>query len=310
MIDTKDILENVTQHDKLTIRVSSNNSVQLPKEVYQKLLKPHRKQHYFFVFLIKGQSTHSVDLLETTIAAGQILFILPHQIHLLPAKKNDIEYFKLAFDNTCLSLLPKPLLFLINPLNKQQVITLDKDAIQRVKMIFEMLAQLLQTENNNTQLILANLNTLLTECNHSYFINTKEDISTNSNISKFIEFKHIVETELTEQNSIQSIAVKLAVTSNYLYNIVKKYSGLSPKEFITNRLILEAQRKLYYAETSVKELAFELGFSDPAYFSKLFKKKTGKSITEFVENIQDLSGHKSDLTNAIENPMTTFVAHK
>jgi len=57
----------------LTIRVSPNNNIQLLKEVYQKLLKPHRKQHYFFVFIIKGQSTHSVDLHETTIAAGQLI---------------------------------------------------------------------------------------------------------------------------------------------------------------------------------------------------------------------------------------------
>ena len=75
-----------------------------------------------------------------------------------------------------------------------------------------------------------------------------------------------------------------------LYNIVKAFSGVSPKEFITNRLMLEAQRKLFYSETSVKELAYELGFSDPDYFSKLFKKNTGKSVTQFVESIQDLSG--------------------
>lgn len=88
MIDTKGILEKLTQHDKLTIRVTSNNSSQLPKEIYQKLLKPHRKPHYFFVYVTKDQSTHSVDLNETTNEAGQLLFILQHQIHLLPTKKN------------------------------------------------------------------------------------------------------------------------------------------------------------------------------------------------------------------------------
>jgi AraC-like DNA-binding protein len=290
MTDPKDILQNLAQHDKLAIRVSSNNSGQLPKAVFQQLLKPHRKPHYFFVFITKGQSTHSVDLYETTIEEGQLLFVLPHQIHLLPTKKNDLEYFKLSFDKTCLSLLPKPFLFLINPLNRQ-VITFDNDAKQRVKTIFETLSQFLQSKNNDTELILANLHTLLTEFNQSYFKNSKEDTSTKSSISKFVQFKLIVETELTEQNSIQSIAGKLALTSNSLYYIVKNYSGLSPKEFITNRLVLEAQRKLYYSETSVKELAYELGFSDPDYFSKLFKKNTGKSITEFVEGVQDLSGN-------------------
>lgn len=290
MTDTKEILEYLTQHDKLKIRVSSNNSGQLSKEIYQRLLKPHHKPHYFFVFINNGKSTHSVDLQEMTLKEGQLLFVLPHQIHLLPKKKDDIEYYKLSFDKTCLSLLPKQFSFLINPLNSQ-VLTFDNEAKERVKTIFEILSQLLQSKNSNTDLILANLNTLLTEFNHSYFKNSKEDISTKSSISKFIQFKLIVETELTEQNSIHSIAEKLAMTSNSLYNVVKNYSGLSPKKFITNRLILEAQRKLYYSEISVKELAYELGFTDTDYFSKLFKKNTGKSITEFVEGVQDLSGN-------------------
>ena len=72
---------------------------------------------------------------------------------------------------------------------------------------------------------------------------------------------------------------------------MKEFSGVSQIEFITIRLMLEAQRKLFYSETSVKELAYELGFSDPDYFSKLFKKTTGKSVTQFVEGIQDLSGN-------------------
>jgi len=54
-------------------------------------------------------------------------------------------------------------------------------------------------------------------------------------------------------------------------------------------LITEAQRKLRYSNTSIKELAYELGFNDPDCFSRLFKKSTGKSASEFLPK-QDLSG--------------------
>ena len=69
-------------------------------------------------------------------------------------------------------------------------------------------------------------------------------------------------------------------------------SGLSPKKYLIERLILEAQRILFYERPSVKELAYELGFADPDYFSRLFKKHTGKSISRFVGYIQDLSSQK------------------
>ena len=87
---------------------------------------------------------------------------------------------------------------------------------------------------------------------------------------------------------MHSIAEKLAMNTSTLYAIVKEFSGVSPKEWITNRLIQEAQRKLHYTDISVKELAYDLGFSDPDYFSRLFKKSTGKSVSTFL---RDLSGN-------------------
>ena len=97
----------------------------------------------------------------------------------------------------------------------------------------------------------------------------------------------MVETHLTEQLSVNTIADKLALTTNSLYRIVKEYSGVSPKDFFTNRLMIEAKRKLLYSPRSVKELAYELGFNDPDYFSRFFKKCTGKSVSEFLEAQQD-----------------------
>lgn len=111
---------------------------------------------------------------------------------------------------------------------------------------------------------------------------------TDGKLSKYIGFSQYLEDNLSDHTTIRGIAEKLSLNTNSLYNIVKHYSGLSPKEFIINRLILEAKRRLYYAESpSVKELAYELGFNDPEYFSRLFKKETGQTMAAFV---QDLSG--------------------
>jgi AraC family transcriptional regulator, transcriptional activator of pobA len=293
MQETKGLLEQIKQHDKLAIRVSSNSNNYLPADVMQMLTQPHRKANYFFVFVERGSLAHKVDLNELAITSGQLFFVLPNQIHAAPAhKKDDIEYFKMSFDQNCLSLLPKQFLFLLNPLNSQ-IISFDSDARQRVKILFEILNKILHSGNNqkDAEIILAHLNSLLTELNNAYFKSVATEKSETNKLSKYIEFKIAVETHLTEQPSIQTFADNLSITTNNLYNIVKEFAGVSPKEFITNRLMLEAKRKLFYSETSVKELAYELGFNDPDYFSKLFKKTTGKSVRQFVESIQDLSGN-------------------
>jgi AraC family transcriptional activator of pobA len=293
MQETKGLLDQIKQHDKLAIRVSSDSNNNLPEEVMKMLIQPHRKANYFFVFIENGTLTHKVDLNDLTITNGQLFFVLPNQIHSVPEQKKDNrECFKLSFDQHCLSLLPKQFSFLINPFNSQ-IISFDKDSRQRVKLLFELLDKLLHSDNDakDAEVILAYLHSLLTELNNAYFKSVAKEKSEPNKLLKYIEFKMAVEAQLTEQHSINTIAGNLSVTTNHLYNIVKAFSGVSPKEFITNRLMLEAQRKLFYSETSVKELAYELGFSDPDYFSKLFKKNTGRSVTQFVESIQDLSGN-------------------
>jgi AraC family transcriptional activator of pobA len=293
MQETKGLLDQIKQHHKLAIRVNSNSNNNLSEEVMKMLTQPHRKANYFFVFIENGSLTHKVDLNDLTITNGQLFFVLPNQIHSAPAQKKDgIECFKMSFDQNCLSLLPKQFSFLINPLNSQ-IISFDSDSRQRVKILFEILNKILHSDNDqkDAEIILAHLNSLLTELNKAYFKSVAKEKSEPNKLSKYIEFKIAVETHLTEQHSINTIADNLSITTNNLYNIVKEFSGVSPKEFITNRLMLEAQRKLFYSETSVKELAYELGFSDPGYFSKLFKKNTGKSVTQFVESIQDLSSN-------------------
>lgn len=290
MQDTKGLLEQVKQHDKLSIRVSSNAD-DLPTEVLEKLLQPHRKSIYFFAFLDNGSLTHKVDLNDVTITSGQLFFVFPNQIHTASAQKKSIEYVKLIIDQNCLSLLPKQFSFLLNPLNSQ-IISFDSEQKERVKMLFKILANILHSDSKakDADIILAHLNSLLTEFNTAYFTSVSKEHSQSSKLSKFIEFKIAVETNLTEQHSVSAIADNLAVTTNNLYNIVKEFSGASPKEFITNRLMLEAQRKLYYSKSSIKELAYELGFNDPDYFSRLFKKTTGKNVSDYLADIQDLSG--------------------
>ncbi|MDV7697968.1 helix-turn-helix domain-containing protein [Chryseobacterium soli] len=293
MQDTKGLLNDIKQHGKIAIRVSSNSNNNLSEEVMQMLIQPHRKANYFFVFMENGSLTHKADLNDLTITNGQLFFVLPNQIHSVPAqKKDDIECFKMSFDENCLSLLPKQFSFLINPLNSQ-IISFENDARQRVKILFEILNQILNSDDDqkDAEIILAHLNALLTELNNAYFKNAVKGKAEPNKIQKYIEFRIAVEAHLTEQYSINTIADNLSVTTNHLYNIVKEFSGVSPKEFITNRLILEAQRKLHYSKTTIKELAYELGFNDPDYFSRLFKKSTGKSISTYLTDIQDLSGH-------------------
>lgn len=277
------LLSDFSQNASLPIRLVAPGFGHLSAEAAARYALTHRLSYYFFLFLWEGTSEFGVDLEKFVVEKHELVFSLPHQIRQLPATLHGNAYYKLGLQEECLSRLPRHYPFLLNPLN-QQKIRFSAPAAARLRTIFELLTGLLSTPDTHPELVLAQLNSLLTEINVAYFAAAEKPAD--DRLAKYIKFKVFVEDNLTEHPSIGRIADELALSTDSLYQLVKQYAGLSPKEFLTNRLILEARRRLYYREqSSVKELAFELGFNDPAYFSRLFKKVTGKTVAAFFRDL-------------------------
>ena len=292
--DLKKFIDGLSQHDELIILTGSSQQLAaLPKTFYKKFLLPHKSVHYFFLFNEQDPAKHQLDLQDIYLSSGELLFVVPNQIHTSPPLKKGLKFSALSFEPRCLALLPRQFSFLIDPLNRQ-TISFDNESRQRVKILFQTLGQLLPADKtrNNIDVILVYINALLTEFDNAYFKNVSAKNITGNKLSKYTQFKVIVEAEFKKQPSVKSIAEKLLLSQNQLYAIVKEFSGLSPKEYLIQRSMLEAQRILFYEKSTAKELAYELGFADPDYFSRLFKKYTGKNISKFQIHIQDLSRQK------------------
>ena len=286
MRETKGLLGSISQHNKLSIMLSTKESSPLAADLHAKFLEPHRLDFYYLAFIYSGSITYTIDIDRYTVADGELLFVVPHQVLTPPPVKTATEYYKIGFDENTLALLPQSFPFLLDPYHLHKIY-FDSVSKERVKLVFTVLQGLLYNDHalTDSTIILAHLNALLTELNSAYFKNNTDSHTVDTKRSKFIGFTLAVESHLTEQQSVHSIAQQLATTTSSLYGVVKEFSGLSPKAFITRRLMLEAQRRLRYSPLSVKELAYELGYSDPDYFSRLFKKTTGKSISAFLEGL-------------------------
>jgi AraC family transcriptional activator of pobA len=284
MHSSASLLQHFSQNASLPIRLVAPGFGHLSPEAAAPYGLPHRLAYYFFLFVWEGSAELGIDLETFAVGQHELVFSLPHQIRQLPATMPGPAYYKLGLQEECLARLPRAYPFLLNPLNQQQV-RLTAPAAGRLRTIFELLRELLSVPDTNPELILAQLNSLLTEINVAYFAASAAQPA-DDRLASFIRFRAFVEENLTEHPSIGRIAAELALSTDSLYQLVKHYAGLSPKEFVTNRLMLEARRRLYYREqTSVKELAFELGFNDPAYFSRLFKKVTGHTVAAFLQDL-------------------------
>ena len=83
--------------------------------------------------------------------------------------------------------------------------------------------------------------------------------------------------------SIEQMADKLSVSQRYLSDTLKKETGKTTTEHLHLYLIDEAKNTLLNPNKTIAEVAYELGFEYPPYFSRLFKKKVGLSPTEYRE---------------------------
>lgn len=73
----------------------------------------------------------------------------------------------------------------------------------------------------------------------------------------------------------------LAVSPSYLNCIIKEKFGLNTSYFIQQRILAEAKKLMTAHDTTMKEVAYKLGFFDVSHFSKFFKRNTGRRFTDF-----------------------------
>lgn len=144
----------------------------------------------------------------------------------------------------------------------------------------------LNIDKHSQRLIVSNIELLLNYCTRYY----DRQFITRSNIHKDVvgKFEHLLiayfNSDLLEKNGLPTVkycAEKMNFSANYLSDLLKKETGKNTQEHIHYYLIEKAKTRLLNSDETVSQIAYELGFEYPQYFSKIFKKKTGLSPAKY-----------------------------
>jgi AraC family transcriptional regulator, transcriptional activator of pobA len=100
-------------------------------------------------------------------------------------------------------------------------------------------------------------------------------------LDTFTRFRQLVEDQYQQHWSIADYARALAVTQPTLNRLCRLFAGKGALDLIQERLVIAARRHLIYTDASVEAIAYGLGFQDPAYFSRFFKRRTGLAPGQF-----------------------------
>jgi len=141
-------------------------------------------------------------------------------------------------------------------------------------------------DKHSKTIITNNIELLLNYCERFYerqFI-TRENLNQGI-LAKFEKLlNNYFQSENPQQYGLPSVgyfADHLNLSANYFGDLVKKQTGKSAIEYIHLKLINIAKEKIFDAEKSVSQIAYELGFKYPQHFSRMFKNHTGYAPNEF-----------------------------
>lgn len=240
----------------------------------------HRDDYYIFGFIEEGVCDLCIDFKEYRISKGGTIFIQPGQIHhfvrsthlkasiLIMDRAFVSEAAKNIFDEYTLHLSP----FQLN--GQQQT---------ELKQIFFLLADRIdRVKDKQAKEIVHNLSAAFVGIIAEAVLTAHIQPSGNKRqIEITISFRRFLKEDFRSSKSPSHYASRLNISTVYLNEVIKSVTGMSASQYIRNEVILHAKRMLFYTDKTIQEIAIELGFSDYAYFTKLFTKATGNNPSSF-----------------------------
>ncbi|WP_428229614.1 helix-turn-helix domain-containing protein [Flavobacterium sp.] len=243
--------------------------------------QPHKHDFYLVFFVEKGSGVHNVDFTQYTVGDYQVYFIRPGQVHNW-SLNIDTSGFQLMLSPDVITIFSNLSQFPFFEQSVPSCLSLIKEEFEEFKNhLHEIELVLPDNDILAKEIVLLRLHLLLKLLQKQYLIQFPEhDFSTRP--EKMIKKFHVLIDEyFKEESSVNFYADKLNITPNYLNILSQKYLKMPASDVIKQRTILEAKRLLTSTDLSIKEIAYQLGFSDNTYFSKVFKKYAGKNPGNF-----------------------------
>jgi AraC family transcriptional regulator, transcriptional activator of pobA len=111
------------------------------------------------------------------------------------------------------------------------------------------------------------------------------EITNNRPLEIVSNFKYLLTQNVSAKKTVEQYADEMCISAKHLSQTLKGETGQSAKDIILEALVLEAKTLLCQTNMNLSEIALKLNFEDNSYFSKFFKRETGKTPTEFRFNL-------------------------
>ncbi len=253
--------------------------------VHQKMLSS--PSFYYLTWIEEGSGSYMIDFLDYPVKPFRLYILLPNQLHAWQVNK-DFKATSLYFLEESLFISQqKNILEELELLQYQRrlpFVDIPSSELESFQRFLEDLKQEDKLEQlGQTIMLQAQLHRLLIKAQRVYadlsFTALNYAASSAQKLTR--KFQDLVNQKGFKSFSVQDYAQSLHVSPKYLADVVKAETGQPPSVHIRRRLSLEAKRIIAHSNNSAQSVAYELGFEDPAYFGRFFKREVGMTPKQF-----------------------------
>lgn len=255
--------------------------------------RPHVHTFYEILWFFDGKGTHTVDFQDYEVKPGSIFFLSPGQVHNFDgitrhrgiSLKLCTDFLK--YENADEDIFIKYNMFNAFDVAPYFLISTPSVAEHLCGLIENMREEQGHADDfGHMDILRALVKVFLVNVQrHGVRPDALPLQTTRASNRLFLLFRKTLEQEYDRMHTVKDYADRLNVSSKTLTNSVTECSRKSPLAFINDRVILEAKRLLRFTNLMVKEIAYRMGYDDPSYFVKFFKRQTGYLPSDFRDNV-------------------------
>ena len=247
----------------------------------------HRHDFYFILFVEKGKGEHEIDFIHYEVGEFSVFFLRPGQVHQLKLAQG-ASGFMLQFTSQFYSPKDIPAIQVLRKVSTKNHCRLSSEEFAHIMTLLQLIfTEFSRKQDRYKDVIRAYLAILFIELARQ----SPHSEKTGHKASPFAqerleELQDMLEKNIHTKKQVSDYAEMLAMTPYQLNSITKTSLHKTCSEVINEHIILEAKRLLLATANRINQVADLLGYDDPSYFIRFFKKQTGYTPDAFRQNFK------------------------
>jgi AraC-like DNA-binding protein len=248
---------------------------------------PHQHDYEELIIVQEGKLDHFIDFKTTLLEAPLISFVAKGKIHrVIPqVSEGKCDMWVVRFKS---EFIPETIFQLYADYHDHADIVLNEGfCFDRMVQLCVMMSDEMQLANPELSIVRHLLSALfaMIEAERRQSVSDPQQLNLTRN-QTFKSFLTILEDNYKRPAGVDFYAEKLFMTPRNLNLICKSILNRSVSEIIETRKLTEAKNMLVNTHKTVSEIGYELGFNEKAYFTQVFKRKSGQTPTQFREEMR------------------------